>query len=416
MTRNITLADIMPSRTATTAKSAADSGATQAARQPDDVACFAQLLENAGKADGKGGTGDEQNERHYDARHNADASKVPGHATPTATAPTVRSLVPTTPLHDAPPSHYSPPVPCTADSVSEPPTPRSIGAASPVVGRFSSDASVQAVRPQVGTSAAAVASTEPSTEQTATTALPAAEVAASPRVPSPLNGTPARPVAFVPAQIVVPSSSPATPRDDAGRQACDSDGGTGGDAQATPVRLSGTEAAASPSVVVEPMTTPLVTTTFGEFAVHLDQATSLEGAQQSPRSDFVASNAVLTAAISKPCNEGNGVYSVTAMLNPPSLGHVQAVVKVDGTNVNVSIVAHTPEGHHAIAGHLDELRGDLEARGGDVQLSLSDGGGTGRQRDQAEPPTATTEDSEDPDALVLTVAPAQTAESLHVIL
>jgi len=123
-----------------------------------------------------------------------------------------------------------------------------------------------------------------------------------------------------------------------------------------------------------------------------------------------------TATISRPFNEGNGTYSVTAMLNPPSLGHVQAVVKVDGTNVNVAIVAHTPEGHRAIATHLDELRSELGAHGGDVQLSLSDGGNKGSRRDGSDPAPATAQESEEAEALVLTVAPAQGAKSLHVIL
>ena len=54
-----------------------------------------------------------------------------------------------------------------------------------------------------------------------------------------------------------------------------------------------------------------------------------------PRSDFVVSNGGLTASLSRLQNEGNGVYSVTALLNPPSLGHVQAVVRVDGTSANI---------------------------------------------------------------------------------
>ncbi len=139
------------------------------------------------------------------------------------------------------------------------------------------------------------------------------------------------------------------------------------------------------------MSTPVVTTDSGEFAVRLDHATA-----QPPRSDFVVSNNVLTATLSKPLSEGNGTYSVTAMLNPPSLGHMQAVVKVDGTNVNVAIVAHTPRRPSRIAAHLDELRTELQAHGGDVQLSLSDGGAKGGRRDRSEPPPAATQESEQP--------------------
>ena len=201
----------------------------------------------------------------------------------------------------------------------------------------------------------------------------------------------------------VASSNPDTPADDLA------------DSQAQNAHVTGGQTPATPAAVDGPVATPLVATAPVDFTISLGHAVSSDGAQQ-PRSDFVASNAVLTATISKPCNEGNGTYSVTAMLNPPSLGHVQAVVKVDGANVSVVIVAHTPEGHQAIAGHLEELRTELEARGGDVQLSLSDRGDKGRQRDQGRPPAPTAHDTEDSDPLVLAIAPAQGGKSLHVIL
>jgi flagellar hook-length control protein FliK len=218
-------------------------------------------------------------------------------------------------------------------------------------------------------------------------------------------------VASPPPQAVGSTNLPASPHGDAGKQLRDSDAGADNGAGQVPGHVPTTAATGSQPVVPESMSTPVVTTNSGEFAISLDHATV-----QPPRSDFVVSNTVLTATISKPLSEGNGTYSVTAMLNPPSLGHVQAVVKVDGANVNVAIVAHTPEGHRAIAAHLDELRSDLAARGGDVQLSLSDGGAKGDRRDRSEPPPAAAQDSEETDTLVLTVAPAHGAKSLHVIL
>jgi len=153
----------------------------------------------------------------------------------------------------------------------------------------------------------------------------------------------------------------------------------------------------------------------GPLAVRVVQAMS--NPTQDSRSDFVVSNTELTAALSKPQNEGDGIYSVTAALNPPSLGHVQAVVKVDGANVNISIVAHSPEGHRAIAGHLDDLARELQAHGGDVRLSLSDGGNTGKQRDDTEPSVAPSEnDVEAADSALASVAVPQSGNSLHVIL
>ena len=96
---------------------------------------------------------------------------------------------------------------------------------------------------------------------------------------------------------------------------------------------------------------------------------------------------------------------------------MQAVVKVDGANVNISIVAHSPEGHRAIAGHLDDLARELQAHGGDVRLSLSDGGNTGKQRDDTEPSVAPSEnDVEAADSALASVAVPQSGNSLHVIL
>jgi hypothetical protein len=204
---------------------------------------------------------------------------------------------------------------------------------------------------------------------------------------------------------------PASPHRDADRQLRESDTGADSGAGQGPGHATAAATVGSQPVAAESMSTPVVTTSSGEFAVRLDHATALP-----PRSDFVVSNNVLTATLSKPLSAGNGTYCVTAMLNPPSLGHMQAVVKVDGTNVNVAIVAHSPEGHRAIAAHLDELRSELQAHGGDVQLSLSDGGAKGGRRDRSEPPPAAAQDIEEAATLILSVAPAHGAKSLHVIL
>ncbi|MGD0440428.1 MAG: flagellar hook-length control protein FliK [Acidimicrobiales bacterium] len=213
-----------------------------------------------------------------------------------------------------------------------------------------------------------------------------------------------------PVTPVALTSLPASLHAEAGGQPRDFEDSTKAGTGQAPSRAQGAETVGPQALVPGPMSNAALTSS-GEFTVHLAQ-----GDAESPRSQFVVSNDVLTATISRPFNEGNGTYSVTAMLNPPSLGHVQAVVKVDGTNVNVAIVAHTPEGHRAIATHLDELRSELGAHGGDVQLSLSDGGNKGSRRDGSDPAPATAQESEEAEALVLTVAPAQGAKSLHVIL
>ena len=492
MTRSVSLADLMPSRVAPTAKPAVVSASTEDGLESGGTTCFAQVLENAGSADRRTEKENRQEERVDDACPGTDqvatvaAGTVSGETAPPVTGPAVPSLastqppprvlhgpaMPAAPLvlnvevphngersHDyaasrgdvvphktatpydrptaqvpvphlapggpapqtpSPPqgaapllNHAAPPPGTTATISDDPPAqtaPPIAAAVSPASGAVASSAATQTLRVHAGAPATAYFS-EATTEPTASPRPPQDESADARQAPAAPGTTVARPVASPPPQAVGSTNLPASPHGDAGKQLRDSDAGADNGAGQVPGHVPTTAATGSQPVVPESMSTPVVTTNSGEFAISLDHATV-----QPPRSDFVVSNTVLTATISKPLSEGNGTYSVTAMLNPPSLGHVQAVVKVDGANVNVAIVAHTPEGHHAIAAHLDELRSELQARGGNVQLSLSDGGAKGGRRDQSEPPPATAQDSEETDTLVLTVAPAHGAQSLHVIL
>jgi len=487
VTRSVTLADLMPSRVAPTAKPAAVSESAEDALGARSAPCFAQALEDAGSADVSTEKENGQDERDHDAGRGTDPVATTATATgkdaPTpvpagvsvaslARTETPRNLPTCPPLPSAPPHHSlgtphdhaaasndaSPHKPATppdslppdalashlaasgataqSPSPSQSPVPQlnqaavgtmaplsdtpparsappTAGAVSPAAGTLSS-AATETLRAHAGAWVGA-GFTEATNGRTASPRPPEDESADAPQAPPAPDTTVTRPVAASPPpQAVASANLPASPHGDAGKQLRDSNAGADNGAGQVPGHAANAAAAAaagSQPVVLESMSTPVVTTNSGEFAVRLDHATA-----QPPRSDFVVSNNVLTATLSKPLSEGNGTYSVTAMLNPPSLGHMQAVVKVDGTNVNVVIVAHTPEGHRAIAAHLDELRSDLAARGGDVQLSLSDGGAKGDRRDRSEPPPAAAQDSEETDTLVLTVAPAHGAKSLHVIL
>jgi flagellar hook-length control protein FliK len=360
---------------------------------------------------------------------------MPATATPEAAAHAAATAMPATATPEAAAHAAATATPATAtpEAAAQAAAATTSAAATPEAAAQAAAATTSAAARQAAAavSLATAAGGEPSVEQTAATpattatAFTAAGSADSPDVTSPLNTAAFLQAAFRLRQNVVISDPSPIAHEGTGTQSRDPNGARG-DTQGPAGRLAGTDAAASAPVAVGSATTSFVSETSGEFAVHLDGVIHLEGAVTpgsavplSPRSDFIVSNAALTAAISKPLNEGSGVYSVTAMLNPPSLGHVQAVVKVDGTNVNVSIVAHTPEGHHAIAGHLDELRQELQTRGGDVQLSLSDGGSRAKQHGETEPPVASGEDaadSEDAGTLLPTAVPAQAGKSLHVIL
>ena len=147
--------------------------------------------------------------------------------------------------------------------------------------------------------------------------------------------------------------------------------------------------------------------------------TSIDDPSLSP-SGFVGNNSGLSAAISQPKNLGDGVYQLHAALNPPALGHVDATVKVDGTNIEVVLVAHTPEGHQQLAANLDQLRDALSQGGsGDVQLTLSE---RGRQETPHQPGAdpSTTDPAGETDLplehLLVTTPVVSARSSLHVIL
>ena len=71
----------------------------------------------------------------------------------------------------------------------------------------------------------------------------------------------------------------------------------------------------------------------------------------------------LSGSISRPLSDGNGTYTVTVALHPPELGHLQAVVSLDGNDLQVSLTAQTQTGHDALANAADALKDQL-ARGG----------------------------------------------------
>ena len=51
----------------------------------------------------------------------------------------------------------------------------------------------------------------------------------------------------------------------------------------------------------------------------------------------------LSGSISRPLSDGNGTYTVTVALHPPELGHVQAVMSLDGNDLSVSLTRADPD-------------------------------------------------------------------------
>ncbi len=423
MTRTVTLADISPARVVPTGKASVDPGADRSAGESVDASSFAQVLDHAVPVEEKAGDRDERRERDGAGRG---AGKDQASACPAQVVPQLGAV----PLVAASDHNSAPQVTPTASSSVSPSALGLGGGLDPQT------------RARTSGVMASVAD-EPAEEATPSPARSGAvtdehlQVSRSPdgAVNNGANAAPLRPddpgtpgpPAATPQQLAADPGSAVASRQAgsrgapevvshlAPRQAASRDTPEAARSVQAPVD-HGPAGEASPSVSTGPVASSRVGPIPGEFSARLDRAASAGTAQFAPRSEFVASNALLTAAISKPQSHGDGVYSVTAMINPPSLGHVQAVVKVDGTSLNVTIVAHTPEGHRAIEGHLAELRQELEAHGGQVQLSLSDGGRKGRPHDETRFLASSDEEGEDTDALVLTAGPAQAGKSLHVIL
>jgi hypothetical protein len=136
--------------------------------------------------------------------------------------------------------------------------------------------------------------------------------------------------------------------------------------------------------------------------------------------NFVKSNASLTATISQPRQLGDGVYQLRAALTPPALGHVDAVVKVDGADIEVVLTAHTAIGHQELAGHLDQLRQALsQGTGGDVRLTLSDRGTDNGRSGTRYPPAPSLPSTETPrpgEHVLVATPSAPAGSSLHIIL
>lgn len=78
----------------------------------------------------------------------------------------------------------------------------------------------------------------------------------------------------------------------------------------------------------------------------------------------------LTSAISRPLSDGNGTYSVTLAMHPSELGHVQAVMTLSGSELQVALTAHTEHGHAALAVAVNDLKNELSRGGVNVSIDL----------------------------------------------
>jgi len=118
------------------------------------------------------------------------------------------------------------------------------------------------------------------------------------------------------------------------------------------------------------------------------------GAPAGPSAPTVAGPAAssldlegLSGSISRPLSDGNGTYTVTVALHPPELGHLQAVVSLDGNDLQVSLTAQTQTGHDALANAADALKNQLARGGVNVNVTLRDPGSQPGAEERYRPPT-----------------------------
>ncbi len=102
-------------------------------------------------------------------------------------------------------------------------------------------------------------------------------------------------------------------------------------------------------------------------------APSSVGAQPAPSP--VPSPAAQVVTVVTPLRAtADGTYQLSLALHPEGLGTVQATVTVAGASLAVHLATDNPEAHQALSATLPQLRDQLAAGGGQVSVSLRQGG------------------------------------------
>jgi len=125
----------------------------------------------------------------------------------------------------------------------------------------------------------------------------------------------------------------------------------------------------------------------------------------------------LSGSISRPLGDGNGNYTVTVAMHPPELGHVQAVMSLDGNDLQVSITAQTQRGHEALSNSVDALKNQLGRGGVNVNVSLRDPGSNAGGDDTRRPAASASKANivQDPETVSPLALPL-TAGQIHLVL
>ena len=78
----------------------------------------------------------------------------------------------------------------------------------------------------------------------------------------------------------------------------------------------------------------------------------------------------LTSAISRPLADGNGTYTVVVAMHPAELGHVQAIMSLNGSDLQVSLTPQSDHAHAALSAAVNDMRNELSRGGVNVSIDL----------------------------------------------
>jgi hypothetical protein len=80
----------------------------------------------------------------------------------------------------------------------------------------------------------------------------------------------------------------------------------------------------------------------------------------------------LSSTLSQATLGSDGSYTINVAMHPSELGHVQAIVSLNGADLHVAITPQTPTGHAALASAVESLKSELSRSGLNVNVSLRD--------------------------------------------
>jgi flagellar hook-length control protein FliK len=125
----------------------------------------------------------------------------------------------------------------------------------------------------------------------------------------------------------------------------------------------------------------------------------------------------LASSISQATLGSDGSYTINVAMHPSDLGHVQAVVSLNGVDLHVAITPQTPTGHAALANAVETLKGELSRSGLNVNVSLRDPESrSGTRNENAQRPVQIGADESVTESEVTPVQESLNVSQIHLIL